>query len=221
MPTSIRKISIILIALSAIITIATLLKAAGSQSTAQNSLNPKESTSGSPAPGSANPRSNQTSAAPTAATPAAVPAPGGLTPDSLKTTLNNMGLDVKDAGNGVCLVSQTRDNWTINVNVSVSPDATVLWFFAQFNPIPDIDKVPSSVWRNLLLCNSNYGITFCLMQPAQGQPYLQLQHGIENRTITPQIIKRNLDLMFDSVVNNANWWDSSKWPKPGSATTTP
>jgi hypothetical protein len=169
-------------------------------------------------PSSSSPN-NQATPAPSAAA-AAPPAQGGLTSDTLKTMLDNMGLDVKDGGNGVWYVGQSRDNWNLNVNISVSQDQTVLWFYATFSAIPDIDKVPASVWKNLLLCNAAYGVTFCIEQPAQGQPYLELQHAIENRGITPQIMKKNLDLMFDSVVNDANWWDQSKWPKAG-ATTAP
>ena len=154
----------------------------------------------------------------TDATPTAAPTDGALTGPALGQLLTNMGCDMKDLGSNQFQVTQSRDTWTLVVTIGLSPDSSVLWFYAHFANIPDIDNVPSSVWRNLLLCNESYGITFCLQQPQGGQPYVQLQHGLSNQGITPQIVKKNLDLMYDSLITTANWWDPTKWPANSPAT---
>jgi hypothetical protein len=205
----------------AIFTLAALLRGGTGAQTAPPSAgsDPSETTVKSPPPSvsvsAALPPNNQTDAA-----PAAAPADGALTGPALGQILQNMGCDMKDLGGNQFAVTQTRGTWTLIVTIGLSPDSSILWFYARFTNIPDLDSVPSSVWRNLLLCNQSYGITFCLQQPQGGQAYVQLQHGLTNQGITPQIIKKNLDLIYDSTINTANWWDTSKWPT-NSPTTQP
>ena len=212
------RLLIIAITLFTLITFNHFLRADSSQSTAGSSSSPPAKSTPANSTNSALPPNAQTDVVPS---PAAPPPPGGLTGDSLKQMLDNMGCDYKDLGNAHFLVSQSRDGWNLNVTICLSPDSSVLWLFTTFNPIADIDKVPSSVWRNLLLCNQSYGVTFALMQPTGGQPYLQLQHGIDNKNVTPQIVKKDLDLMYDSIISTGNWWDSTKWPKSDNPSTQP
>ncbi len=165
--------------------------------------------------------SGNTSPTEAAAAPATAGAPGAITPEQLGTMLVNLGCDVTDLGGGQQQVHSTRGAWNINITVQLSPDNTVLWYTVVLGGVADPNSVPSSVWTALLSANQNYGCTFSLIMPQTGASTLQLTHAIPNSNITPMNLRKNLELMDDLVISEAQFWNPANWPKSQAPATAP
>lgn len=126
---------------------------------------------------------------------------------SLKAMLEGFGSEVKTLNKGF-LITYADDTWTVAVQVVLSPDKTKLGFNANLGKIDDLAAVPAAKWLGLLVANGKIDpSTFYVSEDSKE---LFLHRVIDNRGVTPEVLRVQLENFVGNVINNADTWDLTK-----------
>ena len=128
-----------------------------------------------------------------------------LTTDSLKMTLDNMGLEPKKIGDRYQMMIK-QDTWKIFVTITLATNNTKLLMRAHLASPADASKGDASQWLNLLsnnesLCPSTFALD-------KEQKNLYLIHSFDNRAVTPAVLRRETDNFATNIRKTAALWKS-------------
>ena len=145
--------------------------------------------------------------------PAGTPAP--LTDDSLLAMLKNMGyaprIEKTPKGSIYSLTIQ-RGTWTYYVDVSLSPSKTKLWLSGWLSALPRDEKVPAE--RLLALLEGSWTHGPAHFRYHRGFRQLNIGLCLDNRDITPETLRTQLESFMDTMKKSEELWNVKKW-KPG------
>lgn len=130
-----------------------------------------------------------------------------LTDESLKQTLDNMGLEPKKLSKGYLLTIK-QDTWTINLQVVLSSDTRKLGLNANLGKVDDPAAVTASQWMDLLVSNGNIDPSAFYFDKEQKKLYLH--RSLDNRAITPAILRKEIDNFAANVRQTEALWKFTK-----------
>jgi hypothetical protein len=125
-----------------------------------------------------------------------------LKPGEIQPMLDGMGLDSKDLGAGTYQVLLTQDGLDIPVGVGLSKSGRKLWLTVNLGAIKPDTKADAAKLMKFL--ERQYDI-----QPTQfyvSKDILKLGAAIDNRGITPAVLRRELDKVVDDTVKTKDLW---------------
>jgi hypothetical protein len=124
----------------------------------------------------------------------------------LHDMLESMGLAPKNLTKGY-LVAIRQDKWTFNVQLVLSANLTKLGFNANCGMV-DESAVSGGQWMALLISNGDIEPT-CFYYD-QERKKLYLHRAIDNRDITPAILRGELDTFVGNLRDTAKLWSFTK-----------
>ena len=148
---------------------------------------------------------------------AAGPAPakdnGVLTPATLKTILINLGYDPKEEKVGdsvIYWIAVQRGGLKYNVNVNISPNGQNVWATVPLVAVPANTELPAARLLKLLELNqTTVGPSHFVYSALNKQIYLN--RALENREVTPKMVRTMLDQVTGVSESTREYWDISKW----------
>ena len=130
-----------------------------------------------------------------------------LTDDSLKQTLDNMGLEPKKLSKGYLLAIK-QDTWTINLQVVLSLDNRKVGLNANLGKVDDPSAVPASQWMDLLVSNGDIDPSAFYFDKEQKKLYLH--RSLDNRALTPAVLRKEIENFAANVRQTEALWKFTK-----------
>jgi hypothetical protein len=124
----------------------------------------------------------------------------------LKAMLVSMGYEPKKLSEGY-LVAVKQDSWTLNVQLRLSSNRSKLGFNANCGLV-DEDAVSGAQWMALLISNGDIEPTSFYYD--QEKKKLYLHRVIDNRDITPVILRKELDQFLSDIRSTGKLWTFTK-----------
>jgi len=143
-----------------------------------------------------------------------------VTPEQLSQMLANMGYEVEaktnEKGQSYNVLKVSRNGWTYNPTVSLSPDRTMLWISSPCADVPAnaIGSAPADKLMALLQKNAEFGPGYFNYKPAAGKIYYSVPSA--NVNLTPKELRQKLEQFCDDIRATEELWSPAKW-----AATTP
>lgn len=132
---------------------------------------------------------------------------GQLDNDSLKTMLDNMGYAPSALSKGYLLAIK-QDSWTYNMQVVLSGDGTKLGLNANLGTVDSPDDISAATWLKLLEDNSDYDPSAFYFDKDAKKLYLH--RVIDNRGITPAVLRQQIDNFVGNIHDSADDWKFTK-----------
>lgn len=140
--------------------------------------------------------------------PATAQTPGQTLDDaSLKTMLDGLGYDAKALSKGF-LITYKEDTWTFYIQAVLSPDGTKLGLNANLGEVDDLSTVSAAKWLGMLEANGNIDPSTFYVDADSRKLYLH--RVIDNRGITPAILRVQFENFANNIADNADVWDLTK-----------
>ena len=130
-----------------------------------------------------------------------------LSDQDLKTMLDGLGYSPNHLSNGY-LIAISRDGWTYNMQVLLSPDASKVGFNANLGAVDDPSTVTADQWRTLLEKNEDVDPSNFYFDKDQKKLYLH--RAIDNRDLTPAILRQQIDNFCSNIHDTATDWNFVK-----------
>jgi len=127
--------------------------------------------------------------------------------DSLKSMLDNMGYAPKALSSGY-LISVKRDSWTYNMQLVLSDDQTKLGINANLGSVDDTSTVTADQWRTLL--EKNESVDPSSFYFSKDQHKLYLHRVVDNRAITPEVLRVQVDHFCSDIHDTSDSWNFTK-----------
>jgi len=113
--------------------------------------------------------------------------------------LENMGYEPAKLSSGYAITLK-QDTWTGPVQMLLSPSKTKIGFNANMGTVEDPAAVTASDWQGLLIAQQD-------MEPSMFIFYkdskrLFLHRTMDNRGVTPAVLRKELDSFFLAVKNS-------------------
>ena len=126
---------------------------------------------------------------------------------SLKTMLDGLGYEIKPLSKGF-LVTSKVDTWSLYVQAVLSPDGTKLGLNANLGDVKDLSAIPAKKWLDLLVSNGQIDpSTFYVDRDTKK---LYLHRVLDNRSITPVVLRSQLQNFTNDIIKTADLWDLTK-----------
>jgi hypothetical protein len=139
---------------------------------------------------------------------AGVAAPaGGVTDAGLKEMLDGMGYEPRPLSKGYLLAIK-RDTWTIHIQLVLSKDLTKIGMNANLGLVSDAASVPAATWLKLLADNGD--IDPSAFYYDKDQKKLYLHRVMDNRAVTPAVLRRQIEAFCDNTRDTAADWNFTK-----------
>ena len=135
------------------------------------------------------------------------PAADSMTDDTLKQALTNMGFEPKALSKGF-LVQSKQDSWTLNVQVVLSGDNRKIGLNANLGKVDDPAKVTADDWMNLLISNGDIDPSAFYFDKDQKKLYLH--RSFDNRTVTPAVLRREIENFCGNIRKTEPLWKFTK-----------
>ncbi len=130
--------------------------------------------------------------------------PDQLDYPKLKTMISNLGYTVKDIGTEVgkekAQIDVKTDAFNIPVGAEISPSKNYVWLTVHLGSNPTGDQ-----FKALLRQNGSVQPSFFYLTK---DDRLMLAHPIDNRSITPDVMKRVVDKVVKDVGNTSKDWQA-------------
>lgn len=130
-------------------------------------------------------------------------APGGLTNDGLKQMLTAMGYNPKALSKGFLISFKAGVDWTINVQLVLSPNLTKLGMNANLGKVEEA-SVTAAQWAELLVSNGDIDPSAFYFDRTLGKLYLH--RSLDNRAITPDFLRKQIEAFGGNVVSTSKLW---------------
>jgi hypothetical protein len=134
-------------------------------------------------------------------------APGVLVEDTLRKLLDGMGYEPKPLSKGF-LVAIKRDTWTINIQLVISPNGEKIGMNSNLGAVENPDAVTAAQWRALMIANGDIDPSAFYFDATQKKLYLH--RSMDNRGITPAILRQQIENYCGNMVDTAKLWDFTK-----------
>jgi len=136
-----------------------------------------------------------------------------LTPESLKTMIENLGYTTTSSTNSDGVVTYnitlTPQGWTIDTDVNLSKDQSNIWMWANLSKIPDGQVFDPDTLLTMLKENDTMGPFFFSYSDSSRRFFINL--ALSNQNVTPAKMRSELDALAQNVVRTQNMWDPTKW----------
>jgi hypothetical protein len=159
--------------------------------------------------------------APAPAAPEMSQAGGPLTPDEIRTMLENMGYEPKpqkdDKGEVYGYAIRIEgERYTYTMNIGLSPSKKVVWLTVNLKSLPD-PKVPQQVLMGILRANENWGTV--ILGYLESANMLQVKSHLLNRGLRVADLRARIQDVGKMMVGTGEIWDPDRWtsskPSPG------
>jgi hypothetical protein len=124
-----------------------------------------------------------------------------ITKSNLKSTLENMGFETKDLGADTYQITINQGS-VVPMSVSLSTDESRIWLITFFGDRV-LANLASDKLVKLLQSNFNTGVSFFALNGNK----LEMLHPIENRNITPVLLRKEIESQARSVGNTTALWN--------------
>jgi hypothetical protein len=137
----------------------------------------------------------------------------------LPSMLQNMGYEPEKLSEGVWRVVIEQDGWTFYIRMWLSTDnRQKLWMTTGFGDIKDWDGVPAEVLKKLMISNDAIGPAHFYIAKSGEVWRLNMGKALDNRGISPAVLRRELDKFLSTIKTTADLWDQSTWTQAAAAT---
>jgi hypothetical protein len=130
-----------------------------------------------------------------------------LSDSGLSRMLTGMGYEPKKLKQG-CLVSIKQGEWTYNIQFVISPSREKIGLNANVGAIEDPSTVTANQWMDILVANADTAPSFFYYN--KNTHILYLHRVIDNRSLTPAILSRQIDAFTNNIKNTAEVWKFTK-----------
>jgi len=134
-------------------------------------------------------------------------AAGALADDGLRKMLDGMGYEPKPLTKGF-LLSVKRDTWTINIQLVISANGEKIGMNANLGAVENPDAVTAAQWKALLAANGDIDPSAFYFDATQKKLYLH--RSMDNRGLTPAILRQQIENFCGNMVDTAKLWDFTK-----------
>ena len=142
----------------------------------------------------------------TTTTARSTPGPAVLTDENLEKTLEDMGLEPKKLSKGYLIVVK-QDTWTLNTQLVLSENKTKLGMNSNLGVVEE-EKVTASQWMSLLVSNGDIDPSSFYYNKEQKKLYLH--RSIDNRDLTPAILRKEIETFCSNVRSTSKLWEFTK-----------
>lgn len=122
----------------------------------------------------------------------------------LKTMITNLGYTVKDIGTEVgkekAQIDITTEAFNIPMGAEVSPSKNYVWMTVNLGSNPSAEQAKALLRQNATIQPSFFYLT--------KDDRIMLAHPIDNRSITPDVMKRIIDKLAKDVGSTAKDWQA-------------
>jgi len=125
-----------------------------------------------------------------------------LTNETLLKTLSDMGLETRGLSKGY-LVTVHQDSWTLYVQFVLSDDTTKLGMNANLGEVNEA-AVTADQWKTVLATNNDIDPSSFNYDPKQKKLYMH--RVMDNRGLTPAILRGQLDYFLKNIRETDNVW---------------
>jgi len=136
-----------------------------------------------------------------------------LTPEGISPFLTQMGYphDTRrmPTGEPECEMKVTRDGWSVSVVVNLSPNRANLWLTIVLRSLPTDHHRYGPQFVRLL--QASWDVAPAFFATHRTNNVLCLMRAIENRSLTPVVVRQILDDMIDACRRTFAWWDVAGW----------
>jgi hypothetical protein len=133
--------------------------------------------------------------------------PGALTDESLQAMLTNMGYTPKALSKGFLISFKRESSWTINMQLVLSPDHTKLGFNANLGKVEEA-SITAAQWVELLVANGDIDPSAFYFDRKQQKLYLH--RSLDNRAVTPEFLRRQIETFAGQVTSTEKLWGFTK-----------
>ena len=134
-------------------------------------------------------------------------ADSGLTDDSLRQMLVNMGYEPRKLSSGY-LIAEKREGMTISMQLVLSKDGSRLGINANLGSVPDPDSVSAQQWRTLLEANTDIDPSAFYFD--KNVKKLYIHRSMDNRAISPAVLRKHIDSFCYAVKSTDKAWSFTK-----------
>lgn len=128
-----------------------------------------------------------------------------LEPDGLGQMLTQLGYTVEREGDAF-EVEAEREGWTFPLRFFLSSGKTVVWVTVYLRDIAPEEATPG-LYEELLVQNDAIGPShFYLRRNEEGGASLFLGHTIDNRAVTPDVVRETIEIVTADLSNTAAFW---------------
>ena len=133
---------------------------------------------------------------------------GWQAPDSklddagLKTMLTNLGYEVKEPGVGTYEVAMSAANLNIPTRAFIAKSKTKVWLSVALMQKDAVDKLTKEDLRAILEKNVDVGPCHFMIEGG----WLKLKMALDNRGVTPAIMRAELDYLAARVGDSKAVW---------------
>jgi hypothetical protein len=126
--------------------------------------------------------------------------------EELKALLTGLGLEPKALSKGF-LIATRQDDWTLYVQLLLSPDQTKLGMNANLGKVEE-DAVTATQWKALLAANQDIDPSVFYYDPKLKKLYMH--RVLDNRAITPGFLKDQIDRFNGNIRGTKELWAFTK-----------
>lgn len=134
-------------------------------------------------------------------------APVELKDESLQQMLAGLGYSPKKLTKGFLIAIARPNNWTISMQVTISPDGTKLGLNSNLGLI-DEATVTAGQWVELLVANGTVDPSAFYFD--RDQKKLYLHRSLDNRAVTPEFLHNQIEKFANNVVETEKLWAFTK-----------
>jgi S1-C subfamily serine protease len=131
----------------------------------------------------------------------------------LRSILSNMGYAVKAVpsagGASLFAIIIEQQDWRLPVYLSRSGDGGRIWITMTLCSLASLDEIPRERQLEMLAANQNTGPVH--FSYAASLKELRLNNIVENRSVTPAILREEIDRLIATAVRTASTWEKRNW----------
>jgi len=135
-----------------------------------------------------------------------------LTNADVEKLLNEMGYAFKlfkvETGGIVFQLDIPSASKTVPLDISLSPDTSKLWLTVGIRQLAPNETIPSHIMMKMLESNSRLGPCHFAVNQAR---ILLLNCPLDNRNMTRDDLRRQIDIYVNVYNTTENLWNSAKW----------
>lgn len=127
---------------------------------------------------------------------------GKLDDAGLKTMLTNLGYEVKEPGTGTYEIPMAAAGLNIPTRIFIAKSQTKIWLSVALLQKDGVDKLTRDDLQKILEENVNIGPCHFMIEGG----WLKLKMAIDNRGVTPAILRSELGYIADRVGDSKAVW---------------
>lgn len=131
-----------------------------------------------------------------------------LTDVTLKEMLTGLQFEAKPLKHGYLITIKTADNWSMYIQLVLSPDKTKLGMNANLGAVANPQSISAAQWLALLEANADIDPSVFYFDKAQKK--LFIHRVLDNHGITPGFLKGQIEKFTENLHGTAKLWNFTK-----------